>query len=38
MAFNEVEVLLTLETRSPAHAVEIATALADDGTRVEVVR
>jgi len=38
MAFDEVEVLLTLETRSRDHASEIATLLAADGTRVEVVR
>lgn len=38
MAFDEVEVLLTLETRSPAHAAEIAAELAADGTRVDVVR
>jgi len=37
MAFDEVEVLLTLETRSPEHAAEISAALAADGTRVEVV-
>ena len=38
VAFDEVEVLLTLETRSAVHASEIAAALADAGTRVEVVR
>ncbi len=38
VAFDEVEVLLTLETRSPVHASEITMALADAGTRVEVVR
>jgi threonine dehydratase len=38
VAFDDVEVLLTLETRSTVHASEIAVALADDGTRVEVVR
>ena len=38
MAFDEVEVHLTLETRSPVHGAEIVAALAADGTRVEVVR
>ena len=38
VAFDEVEVLLTLETRSPVHASEIVAALAGDGTSVEVVR
>ncbi len=38
VAFDEVEVLLTLETRSPLHATEIAENLAGDGTRVEVVK
>jgi threonine dehydratase len=37
VAFDEVEVLLTLETRSREHAAEIVTALAGAGTRVEVV-
>jgi len=37
VGFDEVEVLLTLETRSAAHASEIANALAGDGIRVEVV-
>ena len=37
VAFDEVEVLLTLETRSPVHGSEIVAALGDDGTRVEVV-
>ncbi len=37
-ALDEVEVLLTLETRGPHHASEIAAALADAGARVEVVR
>ncbi|MEO5680157.1 MAG: threonine ammonia-lyase [Acidimicrobiales bacterium] len=38
VAFDEVEVLLTLETRGPVHGAEIAAALAADGARVEVVR
>jgi threonine dehydratase len=38
VAFDEVEVLLTLETRSTVHASEIAAALTGDGTRVDVVR
>lgn len=37
VALDEVEVLLTLETRGPVHGSEIAAALAADGARVEVV-
>ena len=36
--FDQVEVLLTLEVRSPLHGAEIIAALAADGARVEVVR
>ena len=35
---NEVEVLLTLETRDPEHREEIVTALRSDGYQVELVR
>jgi hypothetical protein len=38
VAFDEVEVLLTVETRGPVHGAEITAALAREGTRVEVVR
>ncbi|HEV8116392.1 MAG TPA: threonine ammonia-lyase [Acidimicrobiales bacterium] len=38
IAFDQVEVLLTLEVRSPLHGAEIIAALAADGARVEVVR
>ena len=38
IAFDQVEVLLTLEVRSPLHGAEIVAALAADGARVEVVR
>ena len=38
VAFDQVEVLLTVETRGPRHAVEITAALASDGVRVEVLR
>ena len=37
VALDEVEVLLTLETRGAVHGSEIAAALAADGARVEVV-
>jgi len=37
VAFDQVEVLLTVETRGPVHASEIARALAEGGTRVEVI-
>ena len=36
--FDQVEVLLTLEVRSPLHGAEIIAALAADGARVAVVR
>ncbi len=36
--FDQVEVLLTLEVRSPQHGAEIIAALTADGARVEVVR
>ena len=36
--FDQVEVLLTLEVRSPLHGAEIIAALAADGARVDVVR
>lgn len=37
VGFDEVEVLLTVEVRSPRHGSEITAALAADGARVEVV-
>ena len=38
VAVDEVEVLLTLETRDPSHREEVVTALRDQGFRVELVR
>ncbi|HEX2849841.1 MAG TPA: threonine ammonia-lyase [Acidimicrobiales bacterium] len=38
LGVDEVEVLLTLETRDPAHRDETVTALRDAGLRVELVR
>ena len=35
---DEVEVLLTLETRDPGHRDEVVSALRDEGFRVELVR
>ena len=35
---DEVEVLLTLETRDPGHRDEVVTALRDEGYRVDLVR
>jgi threonine dehydratase len=38
LAVDEVEVLLTLETRDPVHRDEVVTALRDQGYRVDLVR
>jgi threonine dehydratase len=38
LGVDEVEVLLTLETRDPEHRSDIVTALQDAGFRVELVR
>ncbi len=38
VVLDEVEVLLTVETRGPVHGSEITAALVADGARVEVVR
>ena len=38
VGINEVEVLLTLETRDPAHRTEIVDALNDAGFRSTLVR
>jgi threonine dehydratase len=38
LAVDEVEVLLTLETRDPAHRDEVVGALRDEGYRVDLVR
>jgi threonine dehydratase len=38
LAVDEVEVLLTLETRDPVHRNEVVSALRDQGYRVDLVR
>ena len=38
LAFDEVELRLTLETRDPRHRHQVVTALADAGYRVDLIR